>query len=201
MAFDPEADLPESDRPIGERGALRQHQDLFTRARGELLIVRQLQASDPELFQTFRLMSLQTCPGMFSSSYDREKDLPLTHWEELLADPFGTVFGLFGGAEMVGLTAIYTDRSDPTGETVAVAMSYIREDFRGRGLSVLRYEARLEWARSRPQLKCIRVGHRASNEASRRANQRHGFKLISRSSRVWPDGSQDDHLKYELLLR
>ncbi len=166
-----------------------------------MISIRQLQPSDAEMFRDLRLEALQASPGAFSSSFEREKDLPLSRWRELLAAPDGAVFGLFDGTAMIGLTAIYTDRKDSSGETAALAMSYVRPSYRGQGLSALFYDARLAWSRAQPDLRRVRVGHRASNEASRRAILRHGFVLTGRSNHLWPDGVAEDHLHYELLLR
>jgi RimJ/RimL family protein N-acetyltransferase len=45
------------------------------------------------------------------------------------------------------------------------------------------------------------VGHRASNEASRRAIQRHGFTPTGSTPHLWPDGTEEAHVNYEFALR
>jgi len=79
-------------------------------------------------------------------------------------------------------------------------MSYILPQYRGRGLSRKFYETRLAWIRNHPKFKRIIVSHRASNEASRRANQKHGFVQTERSSHIWPDGQIEDEVFYELKI-
>jgi RimJ/RimL family protein N-acetyltransferase len=111
------------------------------------------------------------------------------------------VFGLFAGDELIGLTGVFTDRNDPSGQTAVLGMSYIAPPYRGRGLSRLFYEARLAWARANTKFRKVRVSHRRSNEASGRANRRYGFVQLGVVERVWPDGSNDDEIHYELDLR
>jgi RimJ/RimL family protein N-acetyltransferase len=79
-------------------------------------------------------------------------------------------------------------------------MSFIIPEYRGRGLSQLLYEARLNWIRARSQFRRVVVYHRESNESSRRANQRFGFSVLQRASRKWPDGATEDEVLYELKI-
>ena len=60
---------------------------------------------------------------------------------------------------------------------------------------------RIAWARAHPTVERVLVSHRASNVASMRANQRHGFVLTGRAPCEWPDGTVDDEVCYELRLR
>jgi RimJ/RimL family protein N-acetyltransferase len=62
------------------------------------------------------------------------------------------------------------------------------------------YDARLAWLRQHPRFTRVVVSHRRSNEASRRANQRHGFTFTHTEGRTWPDGAKEDELYYELHL-
>jgi RimJ/RimL family protein N-acetyltransferase len=80
-------------------------------------------------------------------------------------------------------------------------MSYVAPEHRRRGLISRLYEARLAWARARPQFALAIVGHRRSNEASRRAMERYGFRPIAAELRRWHDGAEDDYVSYELRLR
>jgi len=60
--------------------------------------------------------------------------------------------------------------------------------------------ARLAWIRSQGVLRRIIVSHRASNEVSRRAIERHGFLPTRSAPRTWPDGTVEDELFYELRI-
>ena len=164
-------------------------------------IIRPFEPSEWEAFRDFRLKALQSQPGAFSSSYESERQLPDERWQDYMRrDSAQQVFGLFDGVRLIGITAAFRYRGDPTGETAILAMSYIEPEYRGRGLSRLLYEARLDWVRAQPHFKRVVVGHRESNERSKRANQHFGFRYTDRESRTWPDGLTEDELNYELLI-
>jgi RimJ/RimL family protein N-acetyltransferase len=137
---------------------------------------------------------------MFAGSLSEHEQDPPEHWQDTISGLGNQVFGLFDGDLLIGITAVFADRNDPTGKTALLAMSFILPPYRGRGFSRLLYEARLDWIRVRPQFERVVVSHRASNEASRRANQRYGFIPMSRSAHQWPDGTNEDEVFYELRL-
>ena len=62
------------------------------------------------------------------------------------------------------------------------------------------YDARLTWLRGRSDFKRVVVGHRLSNEASRRANQHYPFREFRRVPHAWPDGAVEDEVFYEMML-
>jgi RimJ/RimL family protein N-acetyltransferase len=166
----------------------------------DAVTIRALDPAEWQAFRDFRLHALKTAPGVFGSSYETEVDRTAEEWQDGVRGPGHQVFGLFDGEEMIGITAALTWRDDPSGKSAVLAMSFIQPEYRGRGLSKLLYEARLDWIRARRQFKRVVVSHRESNEASRRANQRHGFGPTGRKSKVWPDGTTEDEVLYELRL-
>jgi RimJ/RimL family protein N-acetyltransferase len=164
------------------------------------IAIRPLHPEEWPLFRDFRLFALRSSPGVFSGTLADAEARPEQAWRALIAGPGHQIFGLFDGATLIGITAVFTEADDPSGGTANLAMSFIHPDYRARGLSRLFYEARLDWIRARPQFRRVTVGHRESNEASRRANQHHGFTYTGRKSRLWPDGTVEDDWSYELLL-
>jgi GNAT superfamily N-acetyltransferase len=164
--------------------------------------IRPLGEDDWEAFKTLRLHALRSEPRVFSRRYEDEAGLSDAEWRAMAgnADPERCIFGLFAGSEMIGLTAIFTDWDDPTKRTAVLAMSFLLSPYRGRGLSRLFYETRLDWARARGSITRVRVSHRRSNDASRRANQRYGFRHVTAVDRLWPDGTTEPDVSYELIL-
>jgi hypothetical protein len=63
------------------------------------------------------------------------------------------------------------------------------------------YEARLEWVKSRPAFERIIVSHRASNLASKYANQKHRFVFTRTHEKIWADGKTEAEVCYELKLK
>jgi RimJ/RimL family protein N-acetyltransferase len=166
------------------------------------MAIRPLAESEWASFRDLRLRALTTAPGVFAESYEHALGHDETYWRETVAgDDEHQVFGLFDGLKLVGITAVFTYREDPTGETALFAMSYIVPEYRGQGLAGLLYHARLDWVRAHAQFNRVIVSHRESNEASRRANQAFGFRFVRRERRTWPDRVDEDELHYELEVR
>jgi RimJ/RimL family protein N-acetyltransferase len=165
------------------------------------ITIRPLAASEWHALREIRLFALQTEPGVFFASYDSELTLLKDEWQRRIAGVGCIIFGLFAGSDLIGITGVVADRDDPSGETAVLVMSYIRPAYRGRGLTALLYEARLKWIASQPQFTRAIVSHRASNEASARAIRRHGFTLIERIPRTWPEGITEDEVRYALCRR
>jgi len=164
------------------------------------IFIRPFDRSEWEIFRNLRLQALTDEPGVFAASYDSAAALSPEEWQDTVQGPDHQVFGLFDEARLIGITAAFTWRDDPSGETALLAMSFIIPEYRGRGLSQLLYEARLIWIRTRSQFRRVVVYHRESNERSRRANQRFGFSVLQRASRKWPDGATEDEVLYELKM-
>jgi RimJ/RimL family protein N-acetyltransferase len=165
------------------------------------ITIRSLDVAEWPQLRDLRLRALEDAPGVYSATYEEVARRSETDWRAMITDPARQVFGLFDVDTMIGITGIFTSSEDSSGQTAVLVMSYIVREYRRRGLSRMLYEARLAWARAHPKLTRIVVSHRESNEASRRANQRHGFVPTGRiDSRVWPDGSTEDEVFYELQL-
>lgn len=147
-----------------------------------------------------RLLALLTEQGVYSSSFEDEQSLEPEDWQDTISGHDHQVFGLFDGDELIGITGVFTWHEDATAQTALFAMTFILADYRGQGLARLLYESRLAWVRERPRFTRIIASHRETNDVSRRANQRHGFRIKGKSSRRWPDGKTEDEVIYELIL-
>ena len=110
------------------------------------------------------------------------------------------IFGLFDGETLIGITAVFTCRDDPSGRTGVFAMSFIEPDYRGKGYAYLYYKARIDFGVSYTPWTRLAVSHRADNEPSKRAILRHGFVFTGQKEKDWPDGKRLDEMMYELDL-
>jgi RimJ/RimL family protein N-acetyltransferase len=149
------------------------------------------------IFQAIRLESLLKEPHLFGSTFDRESRMSNQEWLDRLTNPNSAYFALKVGEECVGLTGIVTDRDNP--QRALLIASYIREEYRRNGGSGLLYHARLDWARKNGFAEVI-VSHRASNEPSKKANQKHGFEYTHSTPHEWNDGVVEDEKFYRLKL-
>jgi RimJ/RimL family protein N-acetyltransferase len=167
-----------------------------------IVTLRALTADDWRELRHIRLAALRSDPGMFFRSYADEVDQTEAQWIELASgDDAHQVFGVFDGARLVGISGVFAEAADPTGSTATFGMSYALAEYRHLGLIARLYQERLAWVRARPRFVRAVVGHRRSNEASRRAMERCGFRPLGVEPRRWHDGIDDDYLSYELLLR
>ena len=108
---------------------------------------------------------------------------------------------LFDDETPIGMTSVSIDRNDPTGKTALLWGSWLAPEYRGKGLSDLMYQSRINWAKDQPTVERIIVSHRASNLASKYANQKHGFVEIHKKEKIWTDGATEDEIFYELEIK
>ena len=164
------------------------------------IAIRPLDPSEWSVFREFRLGALKASPGVFWTSYDDVVGLSEEGWRERIKGPAHQVFGLFDEGRLIGITGAFSWEGDPSGATAILVMSFIAAEYRGRGLSRMLYEARLGWIWAQPQFKRIIVGHRASNGAARRCIEAFGFFQTTRVPHIWPDGTSEDEVFYELTI-
>jgi RimJ/RimL family protein N-acetyltransferase len=166
-------------------------------ARKEIFFAQQLTVSDVEIFKSIRLEALQKEPHVFGARFDTESQMTNSEWLDRLVNEGSAYFALKDGPDVVGLTGIITSRDKPT-QAILIA-SYIRQEYRRKGGSELLYKARLDWARAQGFAEVV-VSHRASNESSKFANQKHGFEYTHRQAHTWNDGVTEDNVFYKLIL-
>jgi len=163
--------------------------------------IRHLTPEDWQEFAAIRLEALKRNRGVFTSNYEKEHAYDEHQWKShWLSQGNKSVFGLFDGLKLIGITGVFTYKDDASGKTGIMGLSYIQPDYRGQGLSDFLYRAHIDWAVNHKEWTKLIIGHRETNEPSRRANQRHGFQFTHRVNRTWPDGAQEDELCYEIDL-
>jgi RimJ/RimL family protein N-acetyltransferase len=162
------------------------------------LTIRMLEPSEWELFRDFRLMALQSTPGVYGTRYADAVTRDEAAWRRTVRGTKNQSFGLFDDESLIGITSVFEWDEDPSGRTAILASSFILDAYRGKRLSAMLYDARLAWVRGQTQYTRIVVGHRLSNEPSRRAMVAHGFRLFRRQSADWADGITEDELFYEM---
>jgi RimJ/RimL family protein N-acetyltransferase len=160
--------------------------------------IQRFTPANVEAYKAIRLEALQTEPGMYGNSYAMEAAFTDEQWMDRIMKPGQARFGLYAGDELIGLTGIIIE--DEEKGDAYMTQSYIRQEHRGQKLSRLLYEARMAWARANGIRRLI-ISHKATNYASKAANQRFGFCYTHSESRTWPDGSTEDNLFYELILK
>jgi RimJ/RimL family protein N-acetyltransferase len=163
--------------------------------------IRQLTETDWLEFAQIRLKALQTDPSVFGSNYERESQMTEENWREKLRSKDNAIFLIYENKTPIGMTCVSVDRNDETKKTALLWGSWLAPDFRGKGLSELMYQTRINWAKQQPTVEKIIVSHRASNISSKCANQKHGFVETHKTQKVWTDGATEDEIFYELLIK
>ena len=163
--------------------------------------IRQLNESDWRVFSQIRLKALQTDPLVFGSTYEKESQFVESDWRERLQANDSAIFMLFAEETPIGITGVSVFRDDPTKRTAIFWGSWLAPEFRGKGLSDLMYKARINWAKEHPGIQRIIVSHRASNLASKYANQKQGFVFTRTHEKTWADGAIEDEVCYELFIK
>lgn len=161
--------------------------------------IRELRGDDWRALREIRLEALRAHPEFFCPSRDEEAFSELD-WRARLDNPSGASFGLYHGDEIIGLTGIVYVRSQAETQSAHLVSSYIKEGFRGRGLSRLFYKARIDWAQKQRGISTIIVEHREDNIPSQRAHQGFGFEFFEAYPRRWPDGSTRPSHVYHLKI-
>lgn len=163
--------------------------------------IRQLEENDWRQFSQIRLRALQTDPQVFGSNYELESKFTEDDWRSRLQSDDSAIFMLFDEETPIGMTGVSVFREDPTGRTAIFWGSWLAPAYRRKGLSDLMYRKRLDWAKARPGIERVIVSHRASNLASKYANQKHGFVFTRTHEKTWTDGKVEDDVCYELKLK
>lgn len=163
--------------------------------------IRQLYENDWREYSRIRLKALQTDPLVFGSNYEKESQMTADDWKSRLQSTDSATFMLFAGVTPIGITSVGIDREDASCKTALLWGTWLEPQYRGKGLSDLIYKTRIEWAMARPTVEKIIVSHRASNLASKHANQKHGFVFTHTLEKVWVDGETEDEVCYELMLK
>lgn len=151
------------------------------------------------LYKAARLKALQSDPKVFGSSYALEEPRPDEEWRHALERSDMGIFGVFHHDRVIGMTGIVIDKDDAT--VAKLWGSWLEPEWRGKGVSEYMYRARIDWAREHATVRKIVVSHRASNTASMKANQKHGFVYTHTEPHMWRDGVTEDQIFYELVLK
>lgn len=163
--------------------------------------IRQLTENDWREFSRIRLKALQTDPNVFGSNYEKELQMTETDWKRRFHPYDSAIFLVFENEMPIGMTCIGVDRDDATKKSALLWGSWLAPEFRGKGLSKLMYQARIDWAKKHSTIERIIVSHRASNVASKYANQKHGFIETHKLEKIWTDGATEDEIFYELKIK
>ncbi len=166
----------------------------------ETIHIRALNPEDWRIVKDMRLIALQTNPGVFGGNYAEESSYTEDMWREFLDGQGRKIFGLFDGQQMIGITAAFTWREDPSGQSGVMAYTFLKPEYREQRLTQMIYKVRIDFALQYKPWKKLVIGHRDGNEPSRRAMVAHGFVFTHITRKIWPDGIEADEYHYVMDL-
>jgi len=134
--------------------------------------IRQLTFADAELFRELRLEGLRLNPEAFGSTYDFEKDQPLTRYINWLTN--STVFGAFQNSHLIG-TASFTQLSGLKDSHKGLLRAmYVRPAARRSGAGRQLVQAIIQTAR--PKVEQLQLAVVSDNLPALRLYQSLGFQ-------------------------
>jgi ribosomal protein S18 acetylase RimI-like enzyme len=138
---------------------------------------RVLAAEDAASFQSLRLNGLRECPTAFSSSYEEERDLPLSRIAERLAPTAeALVFGAFEQHVLVGVTGLRRERASKLAHKASIWGVYVAATARRRGVGRLLLQEVLARAASMEGLRQVNLGVNSANSAAIALYESVGFE-------------------------
>jgi hypothetical protein len=150
---------------------------------------RALLPSDAQYLREVRLEALQKEGRLFASSYAIESKFPFENWErKCTEDGKHCAMGLFAGASLIGISLVVPYDNDTSGKTGLLGQSYIKHEYRGKGLGSLLYSARMKWVLEKSSFESAVVYVRDDNGVSIALNRKTGAQYLETREMMCGDG-------------
>ncbi len=168
---------------------------------GSNIFIRPLTTDDLSIFKAMRTRAVTEYPHYFLDNKQSAENKTKEEWLDFLSRENKEVFGLFDDKTLIGIASILISEDCPNQNRARLAMGFIIPEYRGRGLSNLLYNTRIQWARNHPNINTVFSSHRKGNAPSSKAMTKHGLIYSHDEGRRYGDGSTAQSLIYELDLR
>lgn len=159
--------------------------------------IRRFGVADWEILKRIRLEAVKAHSDVFLINYEDSLKLEDSYWIDTVSDHHkGAVYSLYDGDDIIGLTGVFRHRDSPE-DTAIFGMTYIRDDYRGKGLSRKLYDTSMSWAVAQDGIRRLVISHREGNEESKSSILRAGFKPYSSEEKTYDDGTKGISHSYE----
>lgn len=163
----------------------------------QIRLVRELHASDADIYRDIRLEALRLHPEAFASSHEAEAAEPLDRFRDRLAR--GGRFGGFVDERLVGVAGFFGHETAWHRHRGVLVGMYVREPERGAGLADAIVNALIDHARARVELLQLSVA--TTNGRAIRFYERMGFRTYATEPRALKvDGRYIDEFLMARLL-
>lgn len=167
----------------------------------ESITIRRLRPADAAAYRVLRLAGLQEAPSAFGSSFEEEREFPLSVFEDRLVGTAGTgFFGAFDHGELVGMVGLGREDRIKLAHRGMLFSVMVAPQARQRGVArALALEA-LAHARRLPGLRQLTLCVNADNTGAIDLYRSLGFEAFGRE----PDALLVDgvlHAEIHMMLR
>lgn len=160
--------------------------------------IKRWNETDWVAFKALRLEAIRAHPSVFLDDADREAHEGESYWRAKFLPPDKTaIFAAYDEDSPVAMAGIFPLRQDPD-HSMMIGMCYVRDTYRGRGLSHALYTSCIASAKACHGMQRIIVSHRENNHASQAAIIKAGFQLVEIHEKSYGDGSHGISYRYEL---
>lgn len=138
--------------------------------------IRQLHHDDAEAYFALRLEALQINPEAFGSSYEEEKDYPLSRTQSRLSDPASYVYGAFVEKDLVGVVTLMRETKIKMSHRANIYAVYVTPKRRGKGVAKQLLKATIEKSRDLQGIEQVYLAVVAENTAAKKVYRAFGFE-------------------------
>lgn len=178
-------------------------------------MIRRLTLEDAPAYQTLKLKSLETDPLAFLSSYEREKNYPLSYYQQKIhyatLPPIFGIYGIFSTtshvlhatSQLVGLAQLSQEYHPKKHHLANIYDVYIDPTFRHLGHAKKLLTHLIEAAKTYSVLEELQLWCNSRNDKAKNLYTSLGFTLAATRQRAVkePDGTYQDELQFSLRLK
>jgi RimJ/RimL family protein N-acetyltransferase len=156
--------------------------------KGDFLKIRELEVGDANSYQALRLRALDEHPTAFVSSYEQQRDSPVSAVNERLSSSFdspdGFILGCFVAERLVGTVGLYREESPKVVHKGWIVGMHVAAEHQGNGYGRALLLAALERARKIPKLELVQLGVESTNKQAMSLYSSLGFKTYGVEKRA-----------------
>lgn len=170
-------------------------------------MIRLLTLTDAPHYQTLKLQSLNTDPLAFLSSYEREKNYPLSYYQQKIhyaaLPPIFGIYGSFQENRLIGLAQLSQEYHLKKHHLANIYDVYIDPKLRHLGHAKRLLTHLVSLAKTYSVLEELQLWCNSRNDKAIKLYQSLGFTLAATRLKAVkePDGTYQDELQFSLALK
>lgn len=150
--------------------------------------IRELEVGDANKYRTLRLRALKEHPTTFSSSYEQQRDRPVSVFAERLSSSFDSpdafILGCFVAGRLVGTVGLYREESPKVVHKAWIVGMHVAAEHQGKGYGRALLVAALDRARKIPVLELVQLGVESMNKPAMSLYSSLGFETYGLEKRA-----------------